>query len=387
MEEHFQISRLISKKIKGEISLEEEKELQQWQSKNPSNTALLEKLLSDHQYAIKKLENYQQFDSTKTWLALEKRLFDSKVIPLGFKRLLRYAAVFIPLIMIASFAYLWWDSSSSSLANIDHQIKPLEEKAILILAGGDSLNLQHDLPSIISEGKAKLSALQNTLAYTTEANTSITKPLVYHTLVTPKGGNYKLSLSDGTQVWLNANSSIRYPIDFTDSTREVFLEGEAFFDVQHNGKPFLVNAQATSIRVLGTSFNMSAYSDESSTRTTLVEGSIKLSTSETERILVPNEQGRISVLKKEIYVEEVNTNLFTSWKDGKIEFESEDLEQVMRRLARLYDFNYSFENEAAKDYHFTARIDNSQPISSILEMLEMTTKVEFELKENTIIIL
>jgi hypothetical protein len=106
-----------------------------------------------------------------------------------------------------------------------------------------------------------------------------------------------------------------------------------------------------------------------------------------EKILVPNEQASITLTETDIEVKKVNTDLFTSWMNGKIEFEAENLEAVMRRLSRLYDFEYSFKNEAAKDFHFTARIDNSQPISSILEMLELTTQVEFKLKENTIIIL
>lgn len=387
MEESFQISRIISRKIKGTISLEEEKELQRWREKRQSNEELFDKLLNNHQHSINKVEDYQRFDTAKIWLPIEKELFETKLIRLKFKKLLRYAAVFIPFIMIVSLTYLWWDSSTSSLANIDDFIQPWKGKATLILANGDSLDLQKEKSGIISDGKAQLNSLKNSLAYTTKANITEINPLVYHTLVTPRGGNYQLTLSDGTQVWLNANSSIKYPVDFTDSTREVFLEGEAFFDVQHNGKPFLVNAQQTNIRVLGTSFNVTAYYDELNTITTLVEGSVKLSTSEAQRILVPNEQASISINNKEIHVKEVNTNLFTSWKDGKIEFESENLEKVMRRLARLYDFEYSFENEAAKDYHFTARIDNSQPISSILEMLEMTTEVEFKLNKKTIIIL
>jgi len=386
MEQNFQIASLLSKKIKGEISLEEEKQLQQWREKNQSNAVLYEKVLDDHTL-LNKLEEYQLFDQAKTWSSLENRLFKTKVIRLEARRLLRYAALLIPFIMLAGLSYYWEDFSSSPLANVDEIIKPYEQKATLILANGDMLDLQSKTLTTIQEGRALLINQNNSLKYTAEEKQKEIEPLIYNTLVTPKGGNYQLTLSDGTEVWLNANSSIKYPVVFTDSTREVFVEGEAFFNVQHNGKPFLVNTQETNIRVLGTSFNVWAYSDEPYTATTLVEGSIKLSTSKMDRVLVPNEQASIFSTETDIRVKDVNTDLYTSWMEGKIEFEAENLEAVMRRLARLYDFKYSFENEAAKDFHFTARIDNSQPISSILKMLELTTNVEFRLKENTIIIL
>jgi ferric-dicitrate binding protein FerR (iron transport regulator) len=386
MDQSFQIASLLRKKIKGEISSDEEKLLQQWIEKSQSNLALYEKILDD-KTLLDKLESYQLFDNEKTWSSLEKKLFKTKVIRLEPKKFLRYAAMLIPFIMLFGISYYWESFSYSSLAKVDEIIKPYEQKATLILANGEKLNLQSKTITNIQEGRAHLINQNNTLKYTSEENAKEIEPLIYNTLVIPKGGNYQLTLSDGTEVWLNANSSIKYPVAFTDSTREVFLEGEAFFDVQHNGKPFLVNTQETNIRVLGTSFNVWAYSDESYNATTLVEGSIKLSTAKMEKVLVPNEQASIFLNESDIRVKDVNTNLYTSWMEGKIEFEGENLEAVMRRLARLYDFKYSFKNEAAKDFHFTARIDNSQPISSILEMLELTTNVEFKLKENTIIIL
>lgn len=386
MEQSFQIASLLSKKIKGEISFDEEKKLQQWREKNQSNALLYEKVLDDHTL-LNKLEDYQLFDKVKTWSSLEKRLFKTKVIKLKARRLLRYAAILIPFAMLAGLSYYWVGFSSSSLAKVDEIIKPYEQKATLILANGDMLDLQSETITTIQEGRAQLINQNHSLKYTSAEKTIEIEPQTYNTLVTPKGGNYQLTLSDGTEIWLNANSSIKYPVTFTDSTREVFLEGEAFFDVQHNGKPFLVNTQETNIRVLGTSFNVWAYSDESYTATTLVEGSIKLSTANMEKVLVPNEQASIFLTETDIRIKDVNTDLYTSWIEGKIEFESENLEAVMRRLSRLYDFDYSFENEAAKYFHFTARIDSSQPISSILKMLELTTNVEFKLKENTIIIM
>jgi hypothetical protein len=335
---------------------------------------------------INKFNDYQLFDKTAAWKSIDKKLFTPKVFGLNIRKVLRYAAVLIPFIMLVSGSFYWWNQQSNSLAKIDETIKPWQQKATLILANGKTLNLQNEKNATMEEGSAQLNNQKDLLTYTSKKEIKELEPLIYNTLVTPKGGNYQLTMSDGTQVWLNANTSIRYPVVFTDSTREVFLNGEAFFDVQHNGKSFIVNTQETAIRVLGTSFNVSAYDNEPYTSTTLVDGSIKLLTTEVGKVLMPNEQANVFKNKTDIQVKQVNTDLFTSWMRGKIEFEEENLESVMRRLARLYNFDYKFDNEAAKNYHFTARIDNTQPISAILKMLEMTTDVEFNLKDNTIII-
>lgn len=386
MEQSFQIADLLHKKIKGQLSLEEEKQIKQWVDESQSNAAFYKKMLNDNTL-IEKLDEYQLFDKKKAWNSIDKKLFAGKIIRLNVKKLLRYAAVLIPFIMLVSGGIYWWDQQSNSLAKIDETIKPWEQKATLILANGKTLNLQNEITTTIEQSGAQLNNQNNLLSYLSNKEITAIEPLVYNTLVTPKGGNYQLTMSDGTEVWLNANASIRYPVLFTDSTREVFLDGEAFFDVQHNGKSFIVHTAEANVRVLGTSFNVSAYDNEQYTSTTLVDGSVKLITTDMEKTIVPNEQANVFKNNTDIEVKPVNTDLFTSWMKGKVEFEEESLEAVMRRLSRLYDFDYQFENEAAKHYHFTARIDNSQPISTILKMLEMTTNVEFNLKENTIIIL
>jgi ferric-dicitrate binding protein FerR (iron transport regulator) len=385
MEKAFQVADLLYKKIKGSLSPEEEKQLQQWVDQDPANATLYKKMLDDHTL-IDKLDDYGRFDTTRAWNSVSTTLFKTKVIALNARKLLRYAAVFVPFAILISVGYYWWDQQYNALAKVDETFTPWEPKATLILANGKKLNLQREKTTTFKDGGAHLKNQDETLTYSSAKEMKEAEQLVYHTLLTPKGGNYRLTLSDGTEVWLNANTSITYPVRFTDSTREVFLTGEAFFDVQHNGKPFIVSTQETNIRVLGTSFNVFAYENEPYTSTTLVDGSVKLSTATMERTLVPNEQANVLLNQTDIQVKTVNTELFTSWIKGKIEFEEESLEAVMRRLARLYDFEYEFEDSALKEFHFTARIDNNQPISNILKMLEMTTNVHFKLKNNTLII-
>ena len=145
------------------------------------------------------------------------------------------------------------------------------------------------------------------------------------------------------------------------------------------------------VSVLGTVFNISSYSDEPEIKATLVEGKIKVdwnnSNVSDSRILDPSDQAVLNKREQSIEINEVNTSLYTSWIQGKFEFKKDNLEAVMKRLARWYDFEYEFQNAAARDYHFTARINNDQSISSILEMLEMTTDVKFEINGQTIVVL
>ncbi|MCK5367916.1 MAG: DUF4974 domain-containing protein, partial [Cyclobacteriaceae bacterium] len=147
------------------------------------------------------------------------------------------------------------------------------------------------------------------------------------------------------------------------------------------------------VRVLGTTFNVSSYPDEPEITTTLVEGKVKVVLAEDSevapngKILMPNDQAILSRDDSSFEIIKVNTSQYTSWIQGKFEFNHANLEVVMKRLARWYDFEYVFERDATKDFHFTARINNDQSISSILEMLEMTTDVKFEIRDQTIVIL
>lgn len=389
MDKHFHIAELISKKIKAELSSEEETLFQDWLNENKENSELFVKI-SDNEYLLSKHEIYQLFDKGKTWSTLEHNLFKPKVIRLNTNKFLRYAAsIALPIILMTGMAYYFLIFSvQTSLSEIDEYIKPGVQKATLVLSDGAILKLQkEDIQMKIEEGKAEIINQNNALTYNAFDTIVSSQASIYNELITPRGGSYNITLADGTKVWLNAASTLKFPVVFNDSIRQIFLEGEAFFDVAHNGKPFIVNSGNMDIEVLGTSFNIYAYSDETDSKTTLVDGSIKLTTLKTQKILVPNEQAIVSKENFEINIQTVNTTRYTSWVNGKIEFSNESLDVVMKRLARWYDFSYSFKNQEARNFHFSARIENKQTISSILEMLQKTTDVKLKIEENTIIIL
>lgn len=387
MDRHFYIADLIAKKIQGKITLEEAGDLQKWLTEDQANANFFERI-SSNQHLLSQLEIYQMFDKDKAWALLEPKVSMPKVVQFNARKLLRYAAaILLPLLIGGLSWYLFNPTPEDSLASIDTVIQPGVQKATLVLADGGIVDLQAETSEKkIRQGNALITNQNHALNYVAESGSGNDLQLVFNDLKTPRGGGYQLKLADGTKVWLNAASALKFPVAFTDSTRQVFLEGEAYFEVAHNGKPFIVSSEEQDIRVLGTSFNVSAYSGELYHTTTLVEGSIQLLGTGIDQVLVPNEQALLERTNAELKVKEVNTNIYTSWVRGKIEFDNDNLESVMRKLSRWYDFEYSFENNQAKNYHFTGRIENTQSISSILDMLELTTNVRFELEGKTILI-
>lgn len=214
------------------------------------------------------------------------------------------------------------------------------------------------------------------------------------TLKTPRGGQYALTLPDGTRVWLNAGSSLRYPVHFGKQERRVFLEGEAYFDVakvvslDQNGLshkiPFRVQAGAQIVDVLGTQFNISAYTDDHKTLTTLIEGSVNVflhdMIDENEikyHVLKPGQQ---SVLQGEdLKISTVDVRQFTAWKDGKFVFEQEPLENILKMLARWYDVEIIYQGDASL-VTFTGSVGRYEHISEILDKISYTQAVRFEIE-------
>ncbi len=394
MDKQFYISGLIAKVNRGTISPEERKVLDEWLKESEEHYKIYERA-TDNKYLLAKLEVYQLFKKSSIKASLESELFESKTVWFVPKTMLRYAAILVPFVILAGISWFYLkDFRSPPLSSLDSKHIPGSQKATLVLSDGlihelDEDNLQVD----IKEGEARIVNQQNSLIYSTEEEIGEDQPLVHNELITPRGGGYTLQLADGTIVTLNAGSSLRYPVSFTDSIRQVFLVGEAYFDVHHDGKPFIVSCDDIDVRVLGTSFNISNYPDDPDVKTTLVEGKVKITSSENlqlaseGKMLLPSDQAIFNKDNESIEIIQVNTSQFTSWIQGKFEFKNSDLDQVMKKLARWYDFEYRFETNAAKDYHFTARLNNDQSISSILEMLEMTTDVKFVIRDQIIVIL
>ena len=392
MENQFHIAELIAKKNKGVISPSELNELEKWIDEKDEHLAVYKKA-TDQQALLDKLEIYSLFNTEEVWQSIDEKLFDSKTISFFPRTFMRYAAILVPLMVAIGISWYYINKPEEpTLVHIDETVKPGTQKATLVLADGERIDLEDkNVFSELEQGDIKVTNKQNSLFYQALEKVKPKVTQIFNELITPRGGTYSITLSDATEVILNAGSTLRFPVDFSDSVRKVYLEGEAHFKVSHNGSPFIVACNDMDVEVLGTTFNVSAYDDEPEIKATLVEGKIKVAWESGDisdsRILDPDDQAILSKNDRNIKIDEVNTSVYTSWTQGKFEFNKDNLEVVMKRLARWYDFEYEFENPNAKNYHFTARINNDETISSILDMLEMTTDVKFEFKDQTLIVL
>ena len=270
-----------------------------------------------------------------------------------------------------------------------------ENKAILTLADGSVISLDS-----ANNGKiAKQSGIEITktadgqLVYTTSEKSSdlASNSLLFNTVSTPRGGQYQIVLPDGTHVWLNASSSLKYPTSFKGSERKVELEGEAYFEVVSNKKmPFRVLSKNQLVEVLGTHFNINSYADENVTKTTLLEGSVKIArlsgaqkSLSDYKILIPGQQ---AVLAEKIKVSNVDTEEAVAWKNGELMFSSQEIKGVMRQISRWYDVDIIYEDNI-DDIILSGSISKYANVSKVLEILELTGNIHFKIEGRRILVM
>lgn len=271
----------------------------------------------------------------------------------------------------------------------DNNIIPGGNKAVLTLAGGKRITLDSAGNGILEkDGGAVISKPSDgQLVYEKNREAGDSPEPAWNTLSTPYGGQYKVVLPDGTRVWLNAASTLRYPIQFTGNERAVVLNGEAYFEVSADkSKPFRVKTgDSSSLEVLGTRFNVNAYTDEEKIRTTLLDGSVRLRNGLATLLLQPGEQGlqwgSMNLQKNAgADVEEA-----IAWKEGLFQFSSADIHSVMRQIARWYNVTIEYRGQITQ--HFTGQAYRQNDLSQLLEILQLTGKVGFEVSGRKITVL
>ena len=303
-----------------------------------------------------------------------------------FKRISSAAAV---LLMVGA-GYFWFSSKSKEEKEQQayHDISPGKNAATLTLANGQKIILSAEMKGELANeaGVSITKTADGQLIYEIKDQQNGDSKAV-NKLSTANGESYQLRLPDGTMVWLNAASSITYPVSFSNTAlREVELAGEAYFEVVKDKKrPFLVNTDHQQIRVLGTEFNVNAYADEPEQRTTLLEGSIKLSLEQgaAARILKPGEQA-VSA-GKQLQVSTVDVEQAVDWKNGDFIFQSEPLISLMRRVSRWYNVQVVYANGVDKEGTFTGKVSRSKNISVLLKALQ-SAGLKFEVLGNKIIV-
>ena len=203
----------------------------------------------------------------------------------------------------------------------------------------------------------------------------------------PRGGEYTLVLADGTTVYLNAESELRFPKQFKGKSRKVYLEGEGYFDVQRDEKqPFVVEVKQVEVRVLGTSFGIRAYTGEANVLTTLVRGRVNVEAGGKQVELSPGQQADFNRGNDRLTVTEVDVEQYVSWKDGRLVFDNKPLEFILEELGRWYSFDVFYTNKELKGIPYSLNIKKHEDIAHVLKFIERTGKVKFEINKNTIIV-
>lgn len=311
------------------------------------------------------------------------------VVPLHRRAWFRLSAA-AAIIFLLAVAYLFVNQqqgqsqiASTQGVKFKNDVPPGTNKAVLTLANGLKIVLNDAKNgTIASQGKVNIVKLDSGRLVYAASNSNVTS-LAYNTVTTPRGGKYNLKLADGTQVWLNASSSITYPTVFTGNERNVTITGEAYFEVAKNKHmPFHVKAGDQTIEVLGTHFNVNAYADEDKIRTTLLEGKVNVSNSATNAILLPGQQSIADPNSKSIVVKVADTEQAVAWKNGYFQFERSDIQSVMRQLSRWYDVDIKFEGKATQD-KFGGSIPRDAPLSQVLRTLEQSM-VHFKIDGKTL---
>lgn len=388
--EYEKITLLITREISGEISEEELQELGEWRRKEDANNSLYLKLKNSQNFKswiVEREEVRIEAGWSKVYSDIKKR---SRTIIL--RTISRIAAILILPLFIGGVAYFYFDSQiEKNKINQQQyaQIKPGSSKATLTLCDGrdvflDSINML----SLTEIDGTEIEKIQGEISYRKSEELSIKKP-VYNIINVPVGGEYRLTLSDGTKVYLNSMTSLKYPVQFGPGKREVELVGEAYFEVVKNAaKPFVVNTNEMKVEVLGTSFNVNAYEDSKNTVTTLVDGRVKLSHSlnlAEEQILNPNEQGVMDNLSGKIVLSNVDVSNYISWKDGQLVFYDMPLEEIMTQLTRWYSAKVFYMNPEVKSMRFSGSLDKYDEIEKFIDIIEATQNVNVRINNNTIL--
>jgi len=386
----YRIAYLIAGYIRGTLTESEHDELDKWVEASDDNMLLFEEL-TDEKNIEANLEWMDKVTTEKNLKLTKKKI---EFIPeqenlVGKKWFYSIAASVI--LLIAAFGiYMVINNKQSgqkSITKIEQTgIQPGSNKATLTLSNGSIIDLFSAPNGLIKgdNGTTINKSKNGEILYNDNDNRNIAAN--YNTLTTPMGGQYKVQLSDGSYVWLNAASSLKYPTVFVSSERIVELKGEGYFEIaKDKTKPFKVKLEdGSEVKVSGTHFNIMAYENEKAKEITLLEGRVEITKGNNMQSLIPGQQGRI-LSSKIILVDAADTNQVTGWKNGQFIFHDEDIQSIMRQVARWYDVDIKY--EASNTQHFNAVISRKEPVLRLLHILEETGQIHFKTENKTIYVL
>lgn len=360
------IARLLSKKLAGEITSEEQALLDIWAGESPHNEALQGEMLGAD--AVAEYDRMAAgIDPVRGVEKIRARLRRSRL-----RRAVLWGASSAAVVVAGVLGAFFLSDRPESKGGLAVTIEPGSHQAVMTVDGGDAIYLRDTLDDSEWQKYAAADSVQMNI------------PDV--TVEVPRGGEYRVRLDDGTMVCLNSESSITYPKQFAGGRREVRLRGEAYFEVARNEKmPFVVSAGTTQIAVLGTSFNVSAYAADRAVTTTLITGSVEIATPHGKARLVPGDQAVVREGSGQIAVTQVDPNVYASWVTGAFEFETMRLEDICARLSRWYDVEFAFEGGCGEE-RFTGGTWKYVALNDFLEKIGKVTDVSFRYEGGRIIV-
>jgi ferric-dicitrate binding protein FerR (iron transport regulator) len=387
---------LLEKWIRNELSPQEAIDMMDHLQKDASSRLLLQKMQEEFRGSIDQSAADISAAGDRVRNELLKKIEPAQVIPIDQPgrtfSWLRAAAAIALIISLGTAAYFIFLNKGekkemavkSTPVPVSHDIAAGTNKAVLTLADGTRIELdEKSKGSLLKQGPVSVTNYEGQLIY--EKKDIKQSEVEYNTLTSARGQSYSLVLADGTKLWLNAASSVRFPTAFTGHERSVEISGEVYFDVAKDpGKPFRVKTNGMELEVLGTQFDINAYPDESSVNATLVEGSVKVSAKNKDIRLSPGQQAQLSSNGNLQLLNKVNVDEIIAWKNGYFHFENADLRSILRQFSRWYDIEVVYEGEL-KNRNFLVIVSRNSSLSNVLKMLQ-ANNIKFRIDGKKLIV-
>ena len=372
---------LIKKSLIKDLSDKEQKELDQLLDDQSLQDVYKE--LSDRGYLKKQFMEYEKYSSPKAYREFQERRGHS-----GRIRIVRWVAVVAAVWVLALGVTLWMTfGKKENVAPLPVASKIIpagEKKATLTLADGTEVHVEEITARVLQEKGMNIEYRNGEIVY--HKSEEETTEVVYNKLEVPRGGECMIKLDDGTKVWVNAETKLKYPVVFVGDRREVVLEGEAFFDVAKNEKPFIVKTSFGDVRVLGTAFGISAYASEPESYTTLVRGKVSVEREGMKPVVIlPGEQV-VTFKDGKMIKQEVDVEEFVGWKDGIYVFKEKSLGEIMKTLERWYNISVDFQDKSLVDLPFTGNLKRYDDINVFFDALTRTGDMKYRVEGNQVIL-
>lgn len=377
-----EIGHLLQKYFSGTIMPDEQRLLDSWMKEKEEHKQLFDRLRKDTRFA-EEYGIFREVDTTRAWETFRVKN------GLGRQRRMttwiKYAAVIALPLLVAGVWLLFPRGGERSIPVAQNtKIVKREESPVLEVVGGGKVILEKEKDKMIEAGQGV--EVQQSSGMLVYSDSVVSEYVDTNVLRIPKGGEFKLQLADGTRVYLNSATDLRYPVAFTGSERRVYLKGEAYFEVAKDAEhPFIVVTDDVQVRVYGTSFNVNTLGADG-VRTVLVEGKVGIRGQDSDReyVLKPNELAFYDWNSRDMKIETVDPDLYTLWRKGIFVFERETLENIMNILSLWYDMEVFFQSESAKKLHFSGHMKRYEQIEDILHAITDATGVVFTINDKTV---